>query len=388
MRTDESFTSIIAGASTTTKNKAFNDAKVTAHHAIIPTAHKANVSEFSLIEQRIYDAIRRHYVAQFYAPHTFQKTDIHVECSGHTFKASGKVPQIEGWRLVFEGMMAGERDASKAAGPEDDEKTDAELPKVQLHEPASIRNTNLASKMTRPPPHFTDDTLLGAMENIGRFVTEPNYKAILKESAGLGTTATRADTIKGAITKGYLKRNKRTLAATDKAFAMVSIVPPIVRSPGFTAQWEQQLELISSGETPMEGFNQHIEQFVSMLVGQIKGNIGPLTAPDGVLAKQFKKLQGPSYPCFDCGSPLKRRKGKFGFYWKCGSATCGASFPDQRNKPQQRQKRVEGAACGECGSKMILREFRDSATSKKEHFWGCSAYPKCKARAPYKKPVA
>lgn len=384
MRSDQAFTSMVAGANTATTSRAFDDSKVTAHHAIIPVNNTVDIASFTLMEQRIYDAIRRHYVAQFYTPHTFQKTNIQVTCCGHQFKTAGRVPKIEGWRIVFAGMMESERDAAKDNASSTDNEPEKELPSVQLNEAATMRNTHVASKSTRPPPHFTDDTLLGAMENISRFVDEPKYKAILKESAGLGTSATRADSIKGAIAKGYLKRQKRNLIATDKAFAMTSIVPPIVRSPGFTAQWEQQLEVISSGNAPMDGFNQHIENFVSTIVQQITSNIETLTAADSALAKQFKKLQGPSYPCFDCGSPLhRRRKGKEGFFWKCSSTTCGATFSDKRNMPQKRQQRIEGAPCGECGSTMVLREYRSPKTGKKEQFWGCSSYPKCKGRAPY-----
>ncbi len=96
--------------------------------------------------------------------------------------------------------------------------------------------------MTRPAPHFTEATLLAAMENIARFVTEEKFKQILKDTAGLGTPATRASIIQGAVDKGYFKRQKKVLLATDKAHALIAVLPPAIKSPGMTAAWEQELE--------------------------------------------------------------------------------------------------------------------------------------------------
>ncbi|WP_239699224.1 DNA topoisomerase, partial [Salmonella enterica] len=114
------------------------------------------------------------------------------------------------------------------------------LPRVSQGEPALLNGAELANKMTRPAPHFTEATLLAAMENIARFVTEEKFKQILKDTAGLGTPATRASIIQGAVDKGYFKRQKKVLLATDKAHALIAVLPPAIKSPGMTAAWEQR----------------------------------------------------------------------------------------------------------------------------------------------------
>lgn len=387
MRNDEDFTSIVAGADADTKGRAFNDKKVSAHHAIIPTQHVTDLGKMPLKESRLYDAVRRFYIAQFYSAFTFEKTDIKFECESHHFLAKGKVPKNEGWKVVFTGMKQAEA-SSDAPRKDDQDEEQNNLPKVKQGEPGTVREAHLLSKMTRPPSRFTEDTLLGAMENIARFVDEPKYKVALKESAGLGTPATRAETIQGAVSKGYLVRKKRVIQATDKAHALMGILPPAVRSPGMTAQWEQKLEAIADDGEPMAGFNSNIEAFVTKLVDKIRDNSDDLAAPDGPLAKEFRKLQGASYPCFECGSPLLKRKGREGRnFWACQGENCKATFPDERNKPKERKPRIEGAKCGKCGNIMLLREARSKKTQKMNHFWGCSNYPACKETAPYTEPT-
>src|SRR5690606_24103853 len=123
-------------------------------------------------------------------------------------------------------------------------------------------STALEGKMTRPPAHFTEASLLSAMENIARFVTEEKFRQILKDTAGLGTPATRAGIIQGAVDKGYFKRQKKVLCATEKALALISVLPPAVKSPGMTAAWEQELEKIASGAGNMNLFMQQISQWI------------------------------------------------------------------------------------------------------------------------------
>lgn len=379
MRSDQRFSGIVAGADVQQKCRAFNDSKVTAHHAIIPTSEVVDTNKMNEAEANIYDAIRRYYMAQFYAPCTFEKTEIVASCEKHCFIARGKVPKQEGWKIIFAGIDEGSTDDEK------DDKDDAEavLPPIREGEPASVRKVKLNEKMTRPPPRFTEATLLGAMENIARFVDEPKFKQILKETAGLGTPATRAATIQGAVDKGYLVRKKKVVESTDKARAMVAIVPKMVRSPGLTAAWEQELEKIATGEIPMTAFNQHITQWVSKMTTQAVADADSITRPDSPVAPYFAKLKGPTYPCFDCGSEMVRRKSKRGFFWACQSPACKATHPDNKGKPQKRKQRIEGPQCGECGSVMLLREVPAKGKKKASRFWGCSNYPKCKQTSPF-----
>lgn len=392
IRTDDAISGLVAGADTSMRGRAFNDAKVSAHHAIIPTTQVVDMAKMSEVERNVYDAVRRHWIAQFYSAFTFDKTVIEVTCGKHTLEARGKVPKVEGWRILFSGV----EDAGKDDTGKDDEKDEEQalLPPVQPGELASIRDSKLLEKMTRPPPRFTEATLLSAMENVARFVQEPKFKQILKETAGLGTPATRAATIKAAVDRQFLVRKKKVLESTPKARAMVAIVPSIVKSPAMTALWEQQMEKIAAGEMSMEEFYTYITQWIDKLVTQVIANRAALTQADGDLAKAFKKLAGPTFDCYTCGSEMRRFKSKKGHFWKCQSETCRATFDDERGKPKKRAPRppaieqpANAPTCGECGSAMRLRQSKAKPGAARKdanrYFWGCSGYPNCKATAPY-----
>lgn len=383
MLSDQSFSGLVAGADPQRSSRAYNDSKVTAHHAIIPTPARTDISKMSELEFNLYDCIRRFYVAQFYAPFEFNRTKIQVTAGQHLFNARGKTPLKQGWKVIFNSDLESapeDEGETKDENPEQDQ-----LPPMRQGEPAVINGAELADKLTRPPPHFTEATLLAAMENIARFVTEPRFKQILKDTAGLGTPATRAGTIQGAVDRGYLQRKKKTLHATDKAHALVTILPEAVKSPGMTAAWEQQLEKIAAGEARMTTFMEQITGWVSTMVTTVKTNAEQLTQQDSGLKAAFADAKGTTHPCFTCGSPLKRIKGKNGFFWGCQSPSCKKTFPDNRGKPQQRTEPEDGPDCPDCGKTMRLRSGKAPGKTRATKFWGCSGYPECKGRLPYKR---
>lgn len=383
IQTDPAFAGLVAGADINRKTRAFNDKKVTAHHAIIPTPAKTNLSAMSEIERNIYDAVRRFYIAQFYSDYEFNRTVIELDCAEHVFATSGKTPLRQGWKVLF--ASDNESDPKDDAA-EDDEEQD-KLPPVNQGEPAQIRDTEIQSKMTRPAPHFTEATLLAAMENIARFVEEEQFKRILKETAGLGTPATRAATIEGAVQRGYLKRQKKVLIATDKAHALISVLPAAIKSPGLTAAWEQQLEAIADGTGDMGGFMRQITDWINGTVEQLKQAAPTLTEKDGVLAAAFKDATPPEHECFNCGGLLRRIKGKNGFFWGCQNEACRKTFPDNKGKPEERRDTNNPLAprCPDCHSAMRLRKGKAPGKKRATNFWGCTAYPQCRGLVAYSK---
>lgn len=331
-RSDPDFAGICAGANADLKGRAFNDGKVTAHHAIIPTQAVADMDALNDRETNLYDAIRRFYVAQFYAPYQFESTDVVVQIAAaskqdpHQFVAKGKVPLAMGWRVLFENPNAHDpKDDDEAE--QDDSKT---LPAMSEGEGAQASRADYAEKMTRPAPHFTEATLLAAMENIARFVQEPQFKRVLKETSGIGTPATRAGIIEGAIQKGYLRREKRTLRSTPKAAALIGFVPRVVASPGMTAAWEQELEKIASGDQSMTTFMAELERWLTKMITKVKES--GLVASDEVKAA-LAADKGPVHDCPSCGSEMRQRKGQYGKFWGCTSRSCNKTFDDYRGKP-------------------------------------------------------
>ena len=383
MLSDPNFSGLVAGADASRSSRAYNDAKVTAHHAIIPTPARTDISKMSELEYNLYDAIRRFFVANFYAPFEFSRTKIEVTAGQHVFSAQGKTPIKQGWKVIFNSDLESSPEDEGEGMDENPEQ--ALLPPMRQGEPAVINGAELADKLTRPPPHFTEATLLAAMENVARFVTEPRFKEILKATAGLGTPATRAGTIQGAVDRGYLVRKKKTLHSSDKAQALISILPEAVKSPAMTAAWEQELEKIASGQIRMTTFMQQISGWVGNIVTTVKGNAAQLTQADGGLKDAFADAKGPSFPCFTCGSDLKRIKGKNGFFWGCQSPSCKKTFPDNRGKPQERVAPEDGPDCPDCGKTMRLRSGKAPGKTRASKFWGCSGFPECKGRLPYKR---
>ncbi|CAJ0563603.1 DNA topoisomerase 3 [Escherichia coli] len=380
---DQNVSGLVAGADPHRKTRVFNDAKVTAHHAIIPTPARTDISAMSEIEFNLYDAIRRFYIAQFYSEFEFTKTSIEVQCGRHLFAASGKTPTKQGWKVLF---ASDSESSPKDEGEDTDAPVEQEkLPRVSQGEPALLNGAELANKMTRPAPHFTEATLLAAMENIARFVTEEKFKQILKDTAGLGTPATRASIIQGAVDKGYFKRQKKVLLATDKAHALIAVLPPAIKSPGMTAAWEQELEKVASGSGNMSVFMKQISTWICQMVEQLKVAAPVLTKEGGAMAKAFEGAKPPSHECFNCGGEMHRIKGKNGFFWGCQNEACKKTFPDNRGKPEKRIAAEDCPDCPDCGSPMRLRKGKAPGKKRASKFWGCTAYPDCKGTMPFKK---
>ncbi len=382
IQSDQSVSGLVAGADIQKKARVFNDAKVTAHHAIIPTPTKTNIAAMSDEQRNIYDAIRRFYIAQFYSDFQFNRTQIEVTCGEHNFVASGKTPLKQGWKVLFA--------SESESDPKDDADTDEmleqdKLPKVSHGEPAQVVKPDIQGKMTRPSPHFTEASLLSAMENIARFVTEEQFKRILKDTAGLGTPATRAGIIEGAVTRGYFKRQKKLLKATEKAQALIAVLPPAIKSPGMTAAWEQELERIADGSGDMSAFMANINGWVTDTVGKIKQAAPQLSAKGGAIDIAFKAAKPAEHECFNCGGVLKRIKGAKGFFWACRNETCKKTFSDSRGKPEKRPDESKSPACPECGSAMRLRKGVAPGKKRASNFWGCTAYPDCKGLLAYSK---
>lgn len=276
------------------KSRAWNDKKITAHHGIIPTK-KANVEldKMSEDEFKLYDLIRRRYLAQFLPHSETDKTQIVLQCGPHTLVANGKVLVQAGWRILFGKNIE-----------ENEEESQQALPIVQARQQCQVINTEVKALKTSPPSHYTEGTLLTAMKNAARFVTDERLKQRLRETEGLGTEATRAATIQGLIDRGFLKKKGKSLLATEEAFFLIDNLPTTLKDPGLTALWEQALNLIAERKMTLSDFMQKQEVFVrqlmqtSMRQGMSLGNI------------EIKR-------CPKCGSPMAKRNGKNGPFWGC-----------------------------------------------------------------------
>ncbi|EJX0633917.1 DNA topoisomerase III [Salmonella enterica] len=255
--TDPSLTPLLAQCNMQQKSRCWNDEKITAHHAIIPTMQPAGLSKMSDDERRVYDLICRHYLAQFLPVYEADKTQIRLRCAEHTLIANGNVVVVQGWKTAF-------IDEEQATGDTQS------LPCLAENALCPVQGCGIRAQKTRPPEHYTEGTLIAAMKNAARFVSDERLKQRLKESAGLGTEATRAGIIETLLKRGYIKKEKRHLVSTDSAATLMAMLPDIVKDPGMTALWEQALDEIAAGKLPLAVFLQKQSVWVTTMVAQAR----------------------------------------------------------------------------------------------------------------------
>lgn len=242
------------------RSKAWNDKKVDAHHAIIPTEKQASSTRLSANEQRLYELIARQYLMQFYSHWRYQDTEVILDIAGGCFIARARETLDSGWKVLF---------PSRQNDDDGDEPSQSALPPLQQGQTLHCLNGTLQEKMTQPPKHFTDATLLAAMTGIARYVKDPEIRKILRETDGLGTEATRAGIIELLFKRQYLMRQGKQILATPAGKGLINSLPESTTLPDMTAEWEAQLEAIKQREMPYAAFMQLLEQTLRQLIQQV-----------------------------------------------------------------------------------------------------------------------
>jgi DNA topoisomerase-3 len=259
------------------KSKAWNDSKVEAHHAIIPSEKVVSLSQFEKLnqfEQKIYRHIARQYLMQFFPAYQYAETKVEAEIVGGLFKTQAKQPLKPGWKILYDNKSSNKNSTNK----QDSTQT---LPPINL-DPNDRQHgkhawlcdgANLIEKQTTPPEPFNDCTLLAAMTGIARFVTNAEIRKTLKETDGLGTEATRAGIIELLFKRSFLQRSGKQIRSTDVGRGLINSLPESAITPDMTALWEQQLNAISQRELNYQGFMQPLNQHLLGLIEQAKQHI-------------------------------------------------------------------------------------------------------------------
>jgi DNA topoisomerase III len=270
-----------------------NDAKVTDHHAIIPTrAERHPVDKFDDDERRIYDLVVRTFLAIFHPDAVFENTRVETTVAEHVFRTRGKLMLVPGWRGVWGEMPEAER-------ADDDEDTEQQLPKLEKGEGARVLEVESAEKETKPPRRYSEGTLLAAMETAGKLVDEEELREAMKDS-GIGTPATRAAIIERLLQVGYIERDGRSLVVTEKGLNVIRLLGehPLT-SPSLTGDWEHRLANIETGSDSREAFMGDIVKFTESTVGELDTKLKDVRIPRANLG-----------PCPVCGRDIvENRKG-------------------------------------------------------------------------------
>ena len=279
------------------KSRAFNDKKITAHHAIVPTTVKAPFAELPTVEQNLYMMVAEAYLAQFFPPHVYTATKITVTADGEIFVGTGRTVMEMGWKEIYRQKATKQTEEEDAANPE--------LPTVRKNDGVDFKSGTIKESVTKPPKRFTPASLVEAMKKIGNFVRDENLKKDLQECAGIGTEATRAGIIEKLQTSGFLRLEKKVLVPTEKARRAMKLLPEDITYPDITAIWEQQLADVAEGKLKLADF----------FARQTKIITDFLTKANGL---RLKPAEG-TVCCPNCGRAMKKRTSKNGEFWGCSA---------------------------------------------------------------------
>ena len=241
------------------RNRCWNDKKVEAHHAIIPTAKNRTVN-LTQQELNIYTLIARQYLMQFCPDAEYRKSKITLNIAGGSFIAQARNLQTAGWKTLW-----GKED-------NDEEQQEPLLPIVKKGQILFCSKGEIISKKTQPPKPFTDATLLSAMTGIARFVQDKELKKILRETDGLGTEATRAGIIELLFKRGFLYKKGKNIHSSEAGRILIQALPDIATQPDMTAHWESQLTGINQKQTSYQQFMEALTQMLPDLVRYVNFN--------------------------------------------------------------------------------------------------------------------
>ncbi|MCB5160823.1 DNA topoisomerase III [Marinomonas algarum] len=243
------------------KSKAWNDKQVTAHHAIIPTTQAHKAASLGKTESLVFGLIARQYLMQFYPDYEYLASHITLDIAGGRFEAKGSTPIKAGWKALL---------PDKKNHQDGEDETQNELPRLDKNSSLWCTKGEVKEKVTTAPAAFTDASLLGAMTGISRYVKDKKIRAILKETDGLGTEATRASIIELLFKRGFLTRQGKQINASQTGRALIACLPDQLVTPDMTAQWEASLNRISLGESSYQSFMTDLEDNLHQLISRSK----------------------------------------------------------------------------------------------------------------------
>ena len=326
----------------TAKASFVNDAKVSDHHAIIPTEQFVSLEHMTIDERRIYDLVVRRFLAVLYPPFEYEQVSLTVDIGGEMFAAGGKTVKSSGWKEVYEADGDDWEDEETGRDLEAGKAVrEQKLPSIAKGDHFTGLHFAITEGKTKPPAPFTEATLLSAMENPAAYM-ESGDKAMAKtlgETGGLGTVATRADIIEKLFKSFLLEKRGEDIFLTSKAKQLLELVPEDLRKPELTADWEMRLSKIAKGNLKRSAFMKDIRGYTVDLIGQIKQGEGT-----------FRHDNLTNKRCPQCGKRLLAVKGKNSEMLVCQDRECGY---------RETVSRTSNARCPKCHKKMELRGHGD-----------------------------
>lgn len=306
-----------------------DDAKVSDHHAIIPTEEAVFLNKLSDQERKIWELVVKRFLAVLLAPHEYEQTTITATLAAEKFTASGKIVIQKGWKALYERDHDSDEDA--------DAEQNQTLPALNKGDKLTITSVTSKQGYTKAPPYLTEGTLLTAMESPAKYMDNKDgkLKQTLTETGGLGTVATRADIIDKLFNSFLLELRAKEVHITSKGKQLLQLVPNELKSPELTANWEQKLQAIAQGKLDKNKFVAEMRSYAKKVVMEIKQS-----------DSTFKHDNLTRSKCPECGKYMLEVQGKKGKMLVCEDRECGK---------RQSVSRVTNARCPECRKKLELR---------------------------------
>ena len=316
-----------------------NNAKVSDHHAIITTEQFVQLEHMSNEERKIYDLVVHRFLAVLSPACEYEEISLTGMIGEETFRAKGSRILKTGWREIYDADwedLEDEDTADTSGSTGSSSLTDTTWPDVSEGTELPVTSLSITEGKTKPPAYFTEGTLIAAMENPARYMQhkDQTLARALGETGGLGTVATRADIIEKLFGSFLMEKKGAEIHITSKGKQLLSLVPPDLKSPELTAQWELRLKSIAQGKESQNKFMAEIENYTKSLIRQIKNAGGT-----------FRHDNLTRHKCPQCGKLMLEVNGKHGKMLVCQDRECGY---------RETISRRTNARCPVCHKKMEL----------------------------------
>ncbi len=289
--------------------RVFDNAKVTDHHAIIPTGETRGLATLNEQEFKVLGLIVRRFVAVFYPPCEYAQTTVLANAGEVEFKATGRTILREGWRAVYATARDDEEEKHK------EEADNADLPEFIISENGQ-HFPSLTQKMTTPPKRFTEASLLQAMETAGKLVEDETLRDAMKEN-GIGRPSSRAAVIETLLKRGYVRRENKNLVSNPAGRDLVDVIQAkMLRSPELTGQWEKKLRDIEQGRFTLENFMDELQAQLVSIIKEVQADVTD------------RKISSQSEPAPKASSSRKPANGSSSIKVKVGDRcpVCGKGY--------------------------------------------------------------
>lgn len=367
------------------RSRAFDDSKVTAHHAIIITENLSAYDQLPKSHRDVFALIARQYLIQFFPKRERIETEItfetNIEGITYGFKTKTSRTVKLGWEQLFANDKNNDDVSNGKSVPHETDSSDEEIDHGLDTTSLAVGNQatgDIETKQheSKPLPSYTMTALLSDLQRTGKYLPDSWYRTSFLardkrlengDTGGIGTAASRSDILKKAFASGFLKeeigKSKKAMGKivpTEKGMAMFKLLPDEVASPATTAIWSHYMLRINKKEITPEEFWDFVDSTIAEVTESVKRD--GLDFSGYITIKPDEQTQAITAECPCCHGPIRRIKGKFGFFWPCKE--CNKNFPDYNKMPLHKK-------CPECGGD--LRVIK----GKKSLSLGCKNYPKC-----------